>query len=197
MSLTSLLPVIITFSGGWFVLMIGPSLFFHPAKLCFYMKKALSRKEAKKSLALALAGTLGVGNIVGVAVGISIGGAGCVPWLLISSVFSAVLKFSEVSLSAYTSVGGGLGMISVIHNSFSKFGSALSYIYAALCLLLSFFMGCALQISSVMESVKYEVDFLPSFLYSIIIICLFFLVYNSVKVIRSTHFACFAHMYLL
>ena len=110
--------------------------------------------------------------------------------MLISSAFSSVLKFSEVSLSSYMCASGGRGMVSVIRSSFSKFGSGISYIYAALCLLLSFFMGSALQLSSVIECTKSEFDFSSNLLYAFIIICLFFVVYRGVSFIeRFTSFA--------
>lgn len=55
--------------------------------------------SASSSLSVALAGTLGVGNISGVAVAISVGGAGAVFWMTVSAVLGASLKYCEAFLS--------------------------------------------------------------------------------------------------
>ena len=52
-----------------------------------------------KALSVALAGTLGVGNIAGVAGAISLGGPGAVFWMWMSALFASVLKFSETLLA--------------------------------------------------------------------------------------------------
>ena len=48
---------------------------------------------------LALAGTLGVGNIVGVASAIAVGGAGAVFWMWVSAIMAMMLKYAEVLLA--------------------------------------------------------------------------------------------------
>ena len=52
-----------------------------------------------RSLLLALAGTLGVGNIVGVAGAISAGGFGSIFWMWVSAVAAMLLKYAEVVLA--------------------------------------------------------------------------------------------------
>ena len=47
------------------------------------------------SLCTALAATLGTGNIVGIAVAVSVGGAGTLFWLIVSSFFSLATKYCE------------------------------------------------------------------------------------------------------
>mgnify|MGYP003317341266 CR=1 FL=1 len=63
---------------------IGLRFFYllHPIRL---IKDILSGKGGYKSLSLALAGTLGVGNIVGVASAIAMGGVGSVFWMVLSA----------------------------------------------------------------------------------------------------------------
>ena len=46
----------------------------------------------------AMSGTIGLGNIAGVAVAISIGGPGAMLWMIIMAFFGMTLKFVEVSL---------------------------------------------------------------------------------------------------
>lgn len=52
-----------------------------------------------RALLLALAGTLGVGNLVGVANAVWIGGAGAVFWMWISALVAMILKYAEVLLA--------------------------------------------------------------------------------------------------
>ena len=52
-----------------------------------------------QATATALAGTLGTGNIVGVATALVSGGPGAVVWMGISSFFSMALKFAEIVLA--------------------------------------------------------------------------------------------------
>ena len=56
-------------------------------KMAGKMLFTLTEKQNRRSLCLALAGTLGVGNIVGVAIGIIVGGAGSVFWIFISGFY--------------------------------------------------------------------------------------------------------------
>ncbi len=60
-------------------------------------KKGLSSFQA---MCTALGGTIGVGNTVGVAVAISVGGPGAVFWMLVSAFFAMIIKFCEVWLCA-------------------------------------------------------------------------------------------------
>ena len=51
-----------------------------------------------QALSSALAGTLGLGNVAGVAVAVSIGGAGATFWMIISGLFAMASKFVECTL---------------------------------------------------------------------------------------------------
>ena len=48
-----------------------------------------------KSLMTVLAGTLGTGNIIGVAAAILIGGAGSIFWMFLSGIFAIATKYAE------------------------------------------------------------------------------------------------------
>ncbi len=52
-----------------------------------------------QSLATALSGTVGLGNIAGVALAIAIGGPGAALWMIVVGFFATSLKFTEVTLS--------------------------------------------------------------------------------------------------
>lgn len=93
-----------------------------------------------RTLLLALSGTLGVGNITGVAAAILVGGAGSVFWMLVSALFAIVLKYRESTLS-YRS--GGVGMMRALEPL--PLGRVFSPLWACFALGLAFVMGGALQ----------------------------------------------------
>lgn len=152
MSLISLLPIVITVGGIFVIVRLRAFFILHPIRTCRAILSSLESHEARSSLFLALAGTLGIGNIVGVAVGIAVGGAGSVFWLLVSALFACALKYAESSLSADMHTASSDGMMSVLASSFPRRGRALSATYALACLVLSLVMGAALQSSGVISS---------------------------------------------
>lgn len=160
MSLLSLLPLAVTSVGTYFLFKLKFFFILHPKKTLGKAIAAAGGKNALPSLSLALAGTLGVGNIVGVAVGIAVGGAGSVFWLLLSSLFALVIKYCESVVSS--DMGDGLGMIGVIEKSFGRLSRAASRSYAALALVLSFVMGAALQSASIGQSAELGFSLSPS-----------------------------------
>ena len=90
MFVLSLLPLLVVLVGSFLLFKLRFFFLISPRRVLLKIKGALGEKNAICSLALSLAGTLGVGNIVGVAVGISVGGAGSIFWLFVSSVFVCV-----------------------------------------------------------------------------------------------------------
>lgn len=104
------------------------------------------------SLSVALAGTLGVGNIAGVAVAVSAGGAGAVFWMVVSAVTGAVLKYCEAYLSvklrpAGSHEGGAPHYIEKIS------GRGAGCVYAVLCILMSFISGSFIQMNAASSAV--------------------------------------------
>ncbi len=72
--------------------------FFFILKPFSVVKQILSSRGGFSSLAVALAGTLGIGNIVGVASAIYMGGYGSIFWMWVSAFFAMGLKYAEVYL---------------------------------------------------------------------------------------------------
>ena len=135
------------------------------------------------SFALALSGTLGVGNIFGVATAIIIGGVGSVFWILISAIFSAVIKYAEVSVSV--SYNSADGMVSVIRESFCKLGGVISKLYAALALALAFIMGISLQGGSVVATASLAFG-TPSLITALVVsFAVFFVIVGEKKKIKD------------
>lgn len=126
---------------------------FHPFRCARRLGLLLRDRDRRKKLTLALAGTLGVGNIYGVAVGIIVGGAGSVFWLAVSSVFAIVIKYSESVVAVR--IGEGQGIMRAFPKAFPKTGKLLSIFYAVLMLALSLVMGSYIQAESFISSAKY------------------------------------------
>ena len=92
MLLEGFLPIIVMLVGGFSLVKLRAFFVLKPSRLVREVKSILSKKGAARSLCLALAGTLGVGNIIGVSVGLIVGGAGSILWLLVSSFFAMALS---------------------------------------------------------------------------------------------------------
>lgn len=163
-----LLPILIIIFGIYFLFRLRFFFIRRPLVVLGKLKDNVKGKGSLKSLALALAGTLGVGNIVGVAFGISVGGAGALFWILVSALFSAPIKYCESTVSADMKENGHGGMMYVIKESLGRGGKPLSYIYAGVCLVLAFLIGGAFQSKSIAESASLSIG-LPTLLVSLLV----------------------------
>lgn len=112
-----------------------------------------------RALSLALAGTLGVGNIVGVASAIALGGFGSIFWMWMSALAAMLLKYAETVL-AITHRRRGLdgeyhgGAMYYIKDRFSSIGNEAmggiaAFAFAVLCIINSLTMGCMIQTGAV------------------------------------------------
>ena len=95
------LPVLLIGVGIFFAVRLRLFYFLHPIK---FAKDLISAGKGSgtspfKALTVALAGTLGVGNISGVATAISAGGAGAVFWMWLSALAAMGVKYAEVYLA--------------------------------------------------------------------------------------------------
>lgn len=169
MNFSSLLPFLIGGVGFFLLFKLKFFFIFHPIRVVGDFISALRSQGAVKALWLALAGTLGVGNIFGTAAGIMIGGAGSVFWLLLSSVFSSVLKYSETALTLELKNEAEWGFQSVLPKIFTCRGRLCALFYSLFCLLLSFLMGSAIQSAAVSDILSSAID-LPKII-SAFILC--------------------------
>lgn len=156
-------PVLLTVMGIYFGFRLKWFHIFHPVKT---VRFALSgnRKKAFSALTLALAGTLGVGNMVGVASALAIGGCGAVFWMWVSAAFAMILKYSEITLSIRHRVrdiygrshGGAMYYIRDIFTDIgaARTGSILSFIFALLFILCALTMGSVLQSRAVSDALR-------------------------------------------
>ena len=170
------LPIFICAAGIFFMFKLRFFFILHPINTVSKSIRALKDKRALRSFSLALAGTLGVGNVFGVAFGIIVGGAGSVFWLFISMIFAMIIKYAEVvvtsdSLRHDRDAHGG--MFFVIAESFKRYGRVLATVYAIGALGLSLFMGAALQCGAVTSAVE-EILVIPRASVAILLVVIVF-----------------------
>lgn len=124
----------------------------------FSIKKKNSGEHSPfGAFCLALAGTLGVGNISGVAAAIASGGAGAVFWMWICSVLCASLKYAETVLAMhFRKRGNGGELIGGAHTYISEGlkAPALGAIFCVLCVFASFTTGNITQAKAAAEGIK-------------------------------------------
>ena len=170
------LPLLIFGTGLYFLIKLRFFFILHPIRTARLAFSTLKSKDSFRSLSLALAGTLGVGNIFGVSVGIIVGGAGSVFWRLASSLFSSVLKYAEVTLAldCIEAKGRGPGFSGAIKCHNTRYGSHISLVYSLFTLVLALVMGGAMQ-SGAAAALLSERFSIPSLSVSFLIITLLLL----------------------
>ncbi|MBQ7353141.1 MAG: sodium:alanine symporter family protein [Clostridia bacterium] len=151
-----IMPFFLLFVGLIFGIKYKFFYLIHPIKTFKTILK--NQKGGFKSLSLALAGTLGVGNIVGVASAISMGGYGSIFWMWISAFCAMSLKYAEVCLAMKyrkqkaSGYEGGAPFY-IYHGFKSKLGNSLAFvlsvIFALLCVSNSLTTGNLVQINAV------------------------------------------------
>ncbi len=151
----NLLSACLTVAAG-IILLFSIRFFFilHPIRCLKRLSHLFYRRDTRRSLFLALAGTLGVGNIYGVSLGIILGGEGSVLWLFVSSIFAMAVKYSECVVANESKSFGG-GMMIPIKKSFGTFGPLLANAYCICMLALSLSMGAVIQADSLISSAVY------------------------------------------
>ncbi len=97
-----------------------------------------------QALSAALSGTVGLGNIAGVAVAIGIGGPGATLWMLVAGFLGMTSKFAEVTLGQMYRRQRGDGRISggpmhylrdgLAELGFPRIGRGLSLLFALMCI---------------------------------------------------------------
>ena len=175
-------PVMLVFLVGTGVLLTCGLKFFQVGRIGLWMKNTfgtLFKKEEKKSattkgitsfqaLCTALGGTVGVGNVVGVATAIAAGGPGAIFWMWIAAFFGMMTKYAEIVLGIFyrkkNTDGEWLGGAMVyLKEGFSSkkglkwIGSILGVLFAIFCIMASFGIGNMGQINTIANN--FEVTF--------------------------------------
>lgn len=111
-----------------------------------------------QAVCTALAGTVGTGNIAGVAGAIALGGPGAIFWMLCSAFLGMCTKFSEVTLAIHfreKNANGEYvgGPMYYIKNGLSKKWHFLAVLYALFGVLTVFGTGNATQVNTIVSSI--------------------------------------------
>lgn len=135
-------------------------------------KKGMSSFQ---SLATALAGQIGTGNIVGVATAIATGGAGAIFWMWVSGLLGMATIFAEAVLAQkykHTDENGVVhgGPVYYIKAAFKgKFGKFLAGFFAVAIILALGFMGNMVQSNSIGSSFNKAFNVIPTWAVGIVV----------------------------
>ena len=111
-----------------------------------------------RALCLALAGTLGVGNITGVAAAILLGGPGALFWMWVSALCTMLIKYAEVYLAVLTRTERTEHGTVICHGGPMRYllylpgGAVWSVLFCLLCIAASFLQGNLMQTNAAVVS---------------------------------------------
>lgn len=121
------------------------------------------------ALTTALSATVGLGNIAGVALAVSIGGPGATLWMIVAGFLGMSLKFTEVTLSIQyreflkdgTVMGGAMEYLSkgLAKKGYPSFGKVLAVVFAILMIGGAIGGGNIFQVSQAYSAISHEVPY--------------------------------------
>ncbi|RMF07820.1 MAG: alanine:cation symporter family protein [Alphaproteobacteria bacterium] len=117
-----------------------------------------------QALSAALSGTIGLGNIAGVAVAIGLGGPGATFWMIVAGLFGMTTKFVECTLATkYRKIradgvvsGGPMYYLKqgLAEKGMPRLGASLAVIFAIFCVCGSFGGGNMFQVNQALQQVE-------------------------------------------
>ena len=123
-----------------------------------------------QALSSALSATVGLGNIAGVAIAVSLGGPGAIFWMIIAGFLGMSSKFTECTLGQkYREtrpdgrvMGGAMFYLTkgLAEKGFGKFGKVLAVLFAILCIGGSFGGGNTFQVNQSLNAVQESIPWL-------------------------------------
>ena len=123
-----------------------------------------------QALTSALSATIGLGNIAGVAIAVSLGGPGATFWMIVAGFIGMTSKFVECTLGQkYREVrpdgrvmGGAMFYLSrgLKKKGLGPVGAVLGFMFAVLCIGGSFGGGCSFQVNQSLNAVAESIEFL-------------------------------------
>ena len=161
-----LIPPLLLFGGLFFLFYLRGYPWRAPRRMlsAFAREKTGEGTSSFRAMMLALAGTLGVGNIVGVANAIAIGGAGAVFWMWFSALFAMILKYAEILLAVSHRridkdghrFGGAMYYIRDCFESrrWRRLAIVIPAIFAFLMVTNALSIGCMVQVHAVGETLE-------------------------------------------
>lgn len=153
------LPVFLICAGIFLTFRLRGTLLRRPAGIIrsIFTRAEKNEKSPFIAVALSLAGTLGVGNITGVAAAIKTGGPGAVFWMWAAALAAMPVRYSEIVLSVKfcKTEAGAADYIRLT----GKAPTAAAF--SALCVAASFTIGNTVQVNAAAEAVSYMLPSLP------------------------------------
>lgn len=149
-------PALLIVSG---IILGSRTRFLHLTRIPTIVSSLTKRRNTKngqspfRSLTVALAGTLGVGNIAGVASAIVSGGAGAILWMWIGAILSMPVKYAEVVLAVRHRITRPDGGYSGGAMYYMKIKS-LALPFSILCICASLTLGNLMQINAVADTAE-------------------------------------------
>ncbi len=173
--------------------------FFHILRPLSVVKALRSEKNggvsSARAVTLALAGTLGVGNIVGVSSAIHLGGFGAVFWMWASALVAMILKYAEIVLAMKHKKTDGRGRSSgaamyyikdlLASSGLKRLGRVLAAVFAVLFLLTSLTMGSMLQSNAIAEALSGVVGLPRVYVGAVIAVVVFFIIRSGTHSISA------------
>lgn len=156
-------PVLLILAGLFFCFKLRFFHFLHPIRVIRALKPDESRNGVSSfgAMSLALAGTLGVGNMVGVASAIALGGFGAIFWMWVSALVAMILKYAEITLAMshrrFDSEGKPYGAaMYYISDTLGKkrLGRIVASVFAGFCIFNAITMGGMIQVNSAANAIE-------------------------------------------
>ena len=139
-------------------------------RLTYQQTQGSGEISSREALAAALSGTVGLGNIAGVAVSVSIGGPGAVIWMMLAGFLGTSTKLAEVTLGHLYRTTDAQGRVSggpfhylqdgLAERGLPKLGRFLSITFCICCILGSLAGGNMLQSNQAVASLAHSFPFL-------------------------------------
>ncbi len=169
-AILSVVPIFLFGTGIFYLFRLRGFCWLHPLRClrALWARPGTGGISPARALTVALAGTLGVGNIVGVASALWLGGPGAVFWMPVSAMVAMLLKYAEITLAmrhrrVRTSDGGEKGYTGgapyyiadgLAAHGAPRMGKWVAVIFAVLCLVNAVTMGGILQVNAVAGSME-------------------------------------------
>ncbi len=149
----------ITLRNGFPQLRLFPLSFRNFCRKCKPGKRGECGNSSYRALCVALAATVGTGNIAGVAGAITIGGPGAVFWMWISAFIGMATKFAEATLAIHyrekdkngNYIGGPMYMI---RNGLAGKWHLLAVVYCCFGVIASLGVGNATQVNAIIGGIR-------------------------------------------
>ncbi len=158
MALLLLLGIFLTIRHGFFQLRGASFIWKHTLGTLFKKETAVQKGISPfQAMTTALAGTMGVGNIAGVATALIAGGPGAIFWMWVSAFFGMMTKYTEIFLAVRYRITDKQGQFSggpmyYMKNALKK--PWLAGMFSVLCALCSLGIGNMTQVNAVSTAMQ-------------------------------------------